>query len=110
MSKPNTIWAQPMDGCPQRCRTGSLFAPLRSPGPARAVKKQTIQQNPIGEWIGEWAGGGAVTGEPSTSLGGSFQLTLVPRERKRRDSNRGLVITTASKLCGLTYVSRIHRR
>ena len=62
------------------------------------------------EWIDEWAGGGSVTGEPSTSLRGSFQLTLVPRERKRRDSNRGLVITTASKLCGLTYVSMIHRR
>ena len=32
-----------------------------------------------------------------------------PRERKRRDSNRGLVITTASGLCGLRYVSMIHR-
>jgi hypothetical protein len=108
--KPETKWAHRVDGCPHRCRAGSHFAPLRSPGRARAVKKQATQQNPIGEWIGEWAGGGAVTGEPSTSLGGSFQLTLVPRERKRRDSNRGLVITTASGLCGLTYVSMIHRR
>ena len=95
---------------PYRYRAGSYFAPLRSPGRARAVKKQTNSVEPIREWIGEWAGSGAVTGKPSLALGGSFQLTLVPRERKSRDSNRGLVITTASGLCGLTYVSMIHRR
>jgi hypothetical protein len=110
MSKPKTIGAQPMDGCPQRCRTGSLFAPLRSPGRTRAVKQRLTYSSSSREWIDEWAGGGPVTGEPSIALRGSFQLTLVPRERKRRDSNRGLVITTASKLCGLTYVSMIHRR
>ena len=110
MRKPETKWAHRVDGGPHRYRAGSHYAPLRSPGPARAVKKQTIQQNLIGEWIGEWAEGGAVIGEPSFSLRGSVSLTLVPRERKRRDSNRGLVITTASGLCGLTYVSMIHRR
>ena len=110
MRKPTTKWAQRVDGGPHRDRAGSLCAPLRSPGLKRAVKKQATQRKPIGEWIDEWAGGGAVTGEPSTALGGSFQLTLVPRERKRRDSNRGLVITTALGLCGLTYVSMIHRR
>ncbi len=74
------------------------------------MKIRTRQRNFSREWFDEWTGSGTVTGEPSTSLGGSFQLTLVPRERKRRDSNRGLVITTAPKLCGLTYVSMIHRR
>jgi hypothetical protein len=64
----------------------------------------------LGEWIDEWVGGGPVIGEPSMTLGGSVELTLVARERKRRDSNRGLVITTALRLCGLTYVSMIHRR
>jgi len=92
--KPKIKWAPRMDGCPHRCRAGSHFAPLRSPGRNRAVKKQATEWNIIGEWIDEWAGGGAVTGEPSLSLRGSFQLTLVPRERKRRDSNRGLVIRT----------------
>ena len=88
-----------MDGCPRRFRAGSHCAPLRSPGPKRAVKKPATQSNLIGEWIGEWAGGGAVTGEPSLSLRGSDELTLVPRERKRRDSNCGLVITTALRGC-----------
>ena len=96
MRKPETKWAQRVDECPYRYRAGSYFAPLRSPGRARAVKKQTNSVEPIREWIGEWAGSGAVTGKPSLALGGSFQLTLVPRERKSRDSNRGLVITTAS--------------
>ena len=95
MRKPLTKWAQPSDRCPQRYRAGSHFAPLRSPGPTRAAKQSTTEQNPIREWLDECAGGGSVTGEPSTPLRGSFQLTLVPRERKRRDSNCGLVITTA---------------
>jgi hypothetical protein len=110
MSKPKTIWAQRwMDVL-------SAVAPaLSSLRYVRPVvhgqrKTKTTQNNLSREWIDEWAGGGPVTGEPSTALRGSFQLTLVPRERKRRDSNRGLVITTASKLCGLTYVSMIHRR
>jgi len=73
------------------------------------VKNQTTEQNPIGEWIDEWAGGGAVR-RTLEIVKRQFQLTLVFRERKRRDSNRGLVITTALGLCGLTYVSMIHRR
>lgn len=92
-----------------RYRAGSLCAPLRSSGPRRAVNQKKAEDL-VGEWIDEWAGGGPVIGEPSMTLGGSFQLTLVARERKRRDSNRGLVITTALGLCGLTYVSMIHRR
>jgi len=108
--KLKTKWAQRVDGCPHRYRAGSHSAPMRSPGRTRAVKEKTTQSNLSREWIDEWAGSSPVTGEPSTSLRGSFELTLVPRERKRRDSNRGLVITTAPKLCGLTYVSMIHRR
>ena len=106
-------WAQRPDGCPHRYRAGSHFAPLRSPGLERAPEKTKAELNPIGEWIDEWAGGGSVTGEPSGTLRGSHRLTLVHRERKRRDSNRGLVITAVriiSGLCGLTYVSMIHRR
>ena len=110
MRKPETKWAHRVDGGPHRYRAGSHYAPLRSPGRARAVEKEATRQNPSREWFGEWAGSGAVTGEPPTTLGGGFQPTLVPRERTRRDSNRGLVITTASGLCGLTYVSMIHRR
>ena len=109
MRKPCTKWAQSEDLESYRYRAGSHYAPLRSPGRCRAVKPKP-QKDLVREWLDEWAGGGPVIGEPSTTLGGSFQLTLVPRERKRRDSNRGLVITTASGLCGLTYVSMIHRR
>jgi len=97
--KPETKWVPRVDECPHRSRAGSHFAPLRSPARNRAVKQQATEWNIIGEWIDEWAGGGAVTGEPSFSLRGSFQLTLVPRERKRRDSNRGLVITTVLRNC-----------
>jgi hypothetical protein len=97
--KPKTKWTQRVDRCPHRSRAGSHCAPLRWPGRHRAVKKQAIESNLSQEWIGEWAGGGAVTGEPSLSLRGSDELTLVPRERKRRDSNRGLVITTALRGC-----------
>ena len=109
MRKPKTKWAQQQGWVSHRYRAGSHFAPLRSPGRSRAVNRETLEDL-VREWIDEWAGGGPVIGEPSTSLGGSFQLTLVARERKRRDSNRGLVITTALGLCGLTYVSMIHRR
>jgi hypothetical protein len=97
--KPNTKWSVPVRLGLHRCRAGSLFAPLRSPGRNRAAKKPTIVRDFIGEWLDEWAGGGAVIGESSLSLGGSVSLTLVPRERKRRDSNRGLVITTALRSC-----------
>jgi hypothetical protein len=93
--KPIIKWAQPVGQVTHRYRAGSHFAPLRSPGRLRAVNSKNNQANLVREWIGQWAGGGAVTGEPSTTLGGSVLLTLVPRERKRRDSNRGLVITTA---------------
>ena len=79
---------------PHGCCAGSHLAPLRWPGRKRAAKKQTTLRDLSREWIGEWAEGGAVIGEPSFSLGGSVSLTLVARERKRRDSNRGLVITT----------------
>jgi hypothetical protein len=99
-----------MEASPDRYRAGSHYAPLRSPGRTRAEKKHPTHCNLSSQWLDEWAGSGTVTGEPSTSLRGSFQLTLVPRQRKRRDSNRGLVITTAARLCGLTYVSMIHRR
>mgnify|MGYP001614075530 CR=1 FL=1 len=99
MRKPNTKWAHRPDGCPHRAGAGSHGAPPRWPGRNRAAKKQAIESNLSQEWIGEWAGGGAVTGEPSLSLRGSFQLTLVPRESKRRDSNRGLVITAALRGC-----------
>ena len=99
-----------MDASPYRYRAGSHCAPLRSPGRIRAEKKHQTQSSFSSQWLDEWAGSGTVTGEPSTSLRGSFQLSLVPRERKRRDSNRGLVITTAARLCGLTYISMIHRR
>lgn len=109
MRKPTTKWAQLEDLESYRYRAGSLCAPLRSPGRSRAVHRKT-QEDLVREWLGEWAGGGPVIGEPSMTLGGSFQLTLVPRERTRRDSNRGLVITTTLGLCGLTYVSMIHRR
>jgi hypothetical protein len=107
--KPTTKWASAQDLESYRYRAGSLCAPLRSPGRCRAVNRKTLEDL-VTEWLDEWAGGGPVTGKPSMALGGSFQLTLVPRERKCRDSNRGLVITTALGLCGLTYVSMIHRR
>src|SRR4051794_56119 len=94
--KLNPKWSAPGGPDPQRGRTGSHLAPHRWPGRNRAAEKQIILRNPSREWIDEWAEGGAVIGEPSLSLGGSdSSLTLVPRERKRRDSNRGLVITTA---------------
>jgi hypothetical protein len=104
-----TKWAPWQGWVSRRYRAGSHCAPLRSPGRTWAVKQKTLVDL-VREWIDEWAGGGPVTGEPSMTLGGSVQLTLVPRERTRRDSNRGLVITTALGLCGLTYVSMIHRR
>ena len=109
MRKPTTKWARSQDLESYRYRAGSLCAPLRSPRRCRAVNRN-ILVDLVREWIDEWAGVGPVIGEPSMTLGGSFQLTLVPRERKRRDSNRGLVITTALGLCGLTNVSMIHRR
>ena len=90
-----TKWSAPGGLDPQRGCTGSPSAPLRWPGRDRAAEKRTILRDLSREWIGEWAEGGAVIGEPSLSLGGSVSLTLVARERKRRDSNRGLVITTA---------------
>ena len=93
--KLKTKWSAPGGLDPHRGCTGSHLTPLRWPGRNRAAKKQTVLREFSREWIGEWAGGGAVIGEPSLSLGGSVSLTLVPRERKRRDSNRGLVITTA---------------
>jgi len=92
--KLKTEWSAPGGLDPQGGGTGSHLAPLRWPGRKRAAKKQTTLRDLSREWIGEWAEGGAVIGEPSLSLGGSVSLTLVPRERKRRDSNRGLVITT----------------
>ena len=109
MRKPQTKWAPLEDLESYRYRAGSLCAPLRSPGRSRAANPKNLEDL-VREWIEKWAGGGPVIGEPSTTLGGSVPLTLVPRERKRRDSNRGLVITTAFGLCGLTYVSMIHRR
>ena len=84
---------------PNRSGAGSHWAPSRWPERHRAAKKLITRLHSIREWIDEWAEGGAVIGEPSTSLGGSLALTLVPRERKRRDSNRGLVITTALRSC-----------
>ena len=111
MRKPYKKWSAPEGLDPQPGRAGSPLVPLRSPGRNRAAKYLIVASEFNQEWIGEWAGGGAVTGEPSLSLGGSVSLTLVARERKRRDSNRGLVITTAlTQLCGLTHVSMIHRR
>lgn len=104
-----TKWVRSEGREPCRSRAGSHCAPLRSPGRSRAVNLHT-RIDLVREWIDQWAGGCPVIGEPSTTLGGSVELTLVPRERKRRDSNRGLVITTALGLCGLTYVSMIHRR
>ena len=95
MRKLNTKWSVPRGPDPHRGRAGSQLAPLRWPGRNRAANKQTTLRDLSREWIGEWAEGGAVIGEPSLSLGGSVSLTLVARERKRRDSNRGLVITTA---------------
>ena len=94
-----TKWSAPGGRDPHRGGTGAHVAPLRWPGRNRAAKKQTTLRNLSREWIGEWAEGGAVIGEPSLSLGGSVSLTLVARERKRRDSNRGLVITTALRNC-----------
>ena len=99
MSEPNPKWAHRPDGCPHRAAAGSHLAPQRWPGRNRAPKRSTLKRTLIVEWIGEWAGSGAVTGEPSLSLRGSDELTLVPRERKRRDSNRGLVITTVLRNC-----------
>src|SRR5713226_4607687 len=78
--KPFTKWAQSEDLESYRYRAGSHYAPLRSPGRCRAVKPKP-QKDLVREWLDEWAGGGPVIGEPSTTLGGSFQLTLVPRER-----------------------------
>jgi hypothetical protein len=95
MRKLKTKWSAPGGLEPHRGCAGSHVAPLRWPGRKRAAKKRTTLRDLSGEWIGEWAEGGAVIGEPSLSLGGSVSLTLVARERKRRDSNRGLVITTA---------------
>ena len=93
MRKLNTKWCVPGGLDPRHRCAGSHLAPLRWPGPTRAANKQTTLRNPSGEWIDEWAEGGAVIGEPSLSLGGSVSLTLVARERKRRDSNRGLEIS-----------------
>ena len=93
--KLKTKWSAPAGLDPHRGGAGSHLVPLRWPGRNRAAKKQTTLRDPNREWLGEWAEGGAVIGEPSLSLGGSVSLTLVARERKRRDSNRGLVITTA---------------
>ena len=95
MRKLKTKWSAPAGLDPDRGCAGSHSAPHRWPGRKRAAKKLIIVGALSREWLGEWAGGGAVIGEPSFSLGGSVSLTLVPRERKRRDSNRGLVITTA---------------
>ena len=111
MRKLNPKWSAPGGPDPRGGGTGSPLTPLRWPGRNRAANRHyIIFGNLSPEWIGEWAEGGAVIGEPSLTLGGSVSLTLVPRERKRRDSNRGLVITTALQLCGLTHVSTIHRR
>ena len=99
MRKPQTKWTQRVDECPHRSRFGFHCAPRRSPERNRAVKKQTTRRKTTQEWMDEWAGGGAVTGEPSLSLGGSVELTLVPGERKRHDSNCGRVITTVLRNC-----------
>ena len=93
MRKLKTKWSAPGGLEPHRGCAGSHVAPLRWPGRKRAAKKRTTLRDLSGEWIGEWAEGGAVIGEPSLSLGGSVSLTLVARERKRRDSNRGLEIS-----------------
>ena len=99
MRRLKTKWSAPGGLDPHRGRTGSHGTPLRWSGRNRAANKQTTFRDLSREWIGEWAEGGAVIGEPSLSLGGSVSLTLVARERKRRDSNRGLVITTALRNC-----------
>ena len=93
MRKLKTKWSSPGGLDPHRGGTGSQLAPHRWPGRKRAANKHITVRDLSREWIGEWAEGGAVIGEPSLSLGGSVSLTLVARERKRRDSNRGLVIT-----------------
>src|SRR3954469_25142672 len=95
MRKLKTKWSAPGGLDLHRGCAGSQLAPHRWPGRKRAANKHITVRDLSREWIGEWAEGGAVIGEPSLSLGGSVSsLTLVPRERKRRDSNRGLVITT----------------
>ena len=59
MRKPLTKWAPRLDGCSYRYRAGSHFAPLRSPGLARACEQTKTELRPIGEWIDEWAAGGS---------------------------------------------------
>ena len=107
--KQKQIGPQPLDGCPSA--SAPALTPLRSV--ARAYPGCTFQKNleDPRDWIDEWAECGPVTGKSSLRLRGGFFLTLVRRERKCRESNRGLVITTVPlELCGLTYFSMIHRR
>ena len=89
----------------------TVGTPGRPPAPERAVHPSSRKGTLCREWLEAWAGGGSVTGEPSLSLRGSLRLTLVPRERKRRDSKlwSGDNYCSAER-CGLTYVSMIHRR
>ena len=89
----------------------TVGTPGRPPAPERAVHPSWRESNLQREWFEAWAGGSSVIGESSMSLGGSLRLTLVPRERKRRDSQLGSGDNYRSaERCGLTYVSRIHRR
>ena len=78
MRKLNTKWSAPGGLDPHRGCAGSPSAPHRWPGRNRAAKKLIIVGALSREWLGEWAGSGAVIGEPSLSLGGSVSLTLVP--------------------------------
>jgi hypothetical protein len=62
--KLKTQWSAAGGLDPRRRCTGSHVAPWRWPGRKRAAKKQTTLRALSREWIGEWAEGGAVRGEP----------------------------------------------
>ena len=106
------LFSRPRPAVGRRGRgVDAVGTPGRPPAPERAGPADRRTRNLRREWFEAWAGGGSVTGEPSWSLGGSLRLTLVPRERKRRDSKLGSGDNYRSaERCGLTYVSMIHRR
>ncbi len=107
------LFSRPRPAVGRRGRgVDAVGTPGRPPAPERAVHPSSREGTLRREWFEAWAGGGAVTGEPSWSLGGTDSSgTLVPRERKRRDSQLGSGDNYRSaERCGLTYVSMIHRR
>ena len=85
MRKPKKKWRDGVDGCPHAM--APALTSLRCVADESGCEKTSDWTETIGEWMMPWGGRRRGTGETSVSLRGSFQLTLVPRERKGRDSN-----------------------